>query len=167
MGPLHEKSSHQVCKAVVWNRLVNTVSSRVVIHRLPKTSFSFIPCSVSIPASDWERHVSQVWHYQRDISHVPMVTSQWRSQTQVDCCSAPIWPSGILYIMFRYLRDNSFFYGWVMIHCLQYDSPVSTILGILALSLNQMFIVSTFCLFQLKIHVILSDWFMTSYLTSQ
>ena len=76
-----------------------------------------------------------------------MVTSQWRSQPQVDCCSAPIWPRGI--IMFRYLRDNLFFYGWVVIHCLQYNSTVFTILDILALSLNRMFIVSTFFLFQL------------------
>ena len=76
-----------------------------------------------------------------------MVTSQWRSQPQVDCCSAPIWPRGI--IMFRYLRENLFFYGWEVIHYLQYNSTVFTTLDILALSLNRTFIVSTFFLFQL------------------
>ena len=90
MGTIHTKMSHQVSKAVVWNMLVNTIWSRVDIHRILKTSFSFIQCPVSVPASDWLTTTGSDTHYKLISARF---ISQWRSQPWVDCCDAPIWPS--------------------------------------------------------------------------
>ena len=101
MEPIHTKMSHQVSKAIVCNMLINTIWSRVAIHRILKTSFSFIPCPVSTPASDWLTTMGSDTHYK--LISVRYI-SQWRLRRWVVCCNAPIWPSGI--IMFRCLWNT-------------------------------------------------------------